>query len=273
MSRTAFLSPEFPLELQQRPPVRYEAGMPFPIARDPHAARDLLRQNLGTPLADGQTNPAIRLVNGPQPYRHNVFDADTFFRHDPALGVLRTAYGPRALRAADGFLAALHQAVTAEAGIAAGEALYRIGWRWGAADMVAFADRVAQEFEVEFERLNMGVMLDMWWWSLAAAGWGTWSYDFARARQGLMLVTVHDSAVAHTLGKVGKVGCYVYAGLFGAVFSALAKRELACVELECYSRGDTGCKFLVATPKRATVVAKWRDDGASAAEIVGQLVS
>jgi hypothetical protein len=64
------------------------------------------------------------------------------------------------------------------------------------------------------------------------------------------------------------VVCYFYAGLFAAVFSVLAKRRLAAIEIQCYAMGEDFCKFLVATDKRVNAAAFWKNEGATAKDIM-----
>jgi predicted hydrocarbon binding protein len=207
----------------------------------------------------------------PPPGRHNYY-ADDFFRPDPAAGAVHDAYGRRAVRAAADFLAGLHDALGREVGDAAGEILYKLGLRWGAADMRALAARAPREFGVDaLGQLNFNVLLETWRWPLTAAGWGTWRYDLRRARQGLPVVELFHSAAAAALGPSARPVCHLYAGLFAAGFGHLAGRELAGVELRCAAVGADRCRFLVATAARAAAAARLRDDGVSTDDLLERL--
>src|SRR5262245_40266543 len=186
-------------------------------------------ESTAAPLAD----PA-----GPPHGRRNYYNDDDFFRADPLRGTVRDVYGRRLVRVADDFLAALAAALEQEVGDAAGDILYRLGRRWGAETMRALAARAPREFGVEsVEQMHMNVLLETWRWPLTAAGWGTWRYDFRRARQGLPVVELWNSAAAMALGRAGRPVCHLYAGLFAACFGHLAGRELVGVELECAGVG------------------------------------
>ena len=129
-----------------------------------------------------------------------------------------------------------------------------------------------KEFGVaSLEQMHFQVMLETWRWPFTAAGWGTWRYDFRRARVGLPVVDLTDSAAVS--GKSDKPTCHLYAGLFAAVFSALAKRELIGVELQCAAVGADSCRFLVAASAKAEAAAKLRDEGVIAEEILDQLAA
>jgi len=206
------------------------------------------------------------------PGRPNYYNDEDFFRTEAAAGVVRDALGRRVVRAADDLLAALAGALGQEVGDAAGEILYKLGRRWGEAEARACAERAPREFGVEsIERMNMNVLLETWRWPLTAAGWGTWRHDFRRARQGLPVVELYDSAAAAAHGPAQKPVCHLYAGLFAAVFSHLAGRELAGVELQCAATGADCCRFVVTTPPRAAAAARLRDEGVPADEVLQRL--
>ena len=113
------------------------------------------------------------------------FNDEDFIRPDPARGTIRDAVGRRLVRASADLLAALLAALAKE-GADAEDVLYKLGRQWGEADFNAFAERAPREFGVaSLEQMHFQVMLEAWRWPLTAAGWGTWRYDFRRARVGL----------------------------------------------------------------------------------------
>lgn len=204
--------------------------------------------------------------------RPSYFSGDDFVRPDPARGTLRDATGRRLVRVSADLLAALHAALEAENGATATDVLYKLGRRWGEADFRAFADRAPKEAGVpSLEQMHFNVLLESWRWPLTAAGWGTWRHDFRRARVGLPVVELANSAAVAALGQTGKPVCHLYAGLFAALFSALAHRELVGVELQCAAAGADGCRILVASAARAATAAKLRDEGVPAEEILDRL--
>ncbi|MBL8794014.1 MAG: 4-vinyl reductase, partial [Planctomycetia bacterium] len=64
-----------------------------------------------------------------------------------------------------------------------------------------------------------------------------------------------------------------YAGMFASVFSVLAKRQLACIEIQCYSMGEDYCRFLISTDKRVNAAAFWRNEGATSKDIMHKLAN
>lgn len=223
---------------------------------------------LRTELARGELKDGIDVTRGPQPVRHNYYFDERFFNHDREAGVLRNVYGQRVVRVTEDFIVGLLSGLEEEVGDAAGEIMYKAGYQWGLEDMKSFVPRVQHEFEVQFAKMGMGMMLETWWWPLQIEGWGGWRYDFRQGKQGLIFIDLFESAVAQSLGNVGKVMCYFYAGLFASVFTLLSKKELACIEIQCYSMGEDFCKFLISTNKRVNAAAFWRSEGATSADIM-----
>jgi predicted hydrocarbon binding protein len=188
------------------------------------------------------------------PPRPSTYHDEEFIRRDSARGAVRDALGRRLVRVSADLLDALPAALNKE-GANADDVLYRLGRRWGEADFKAFAARVPKEFGVAgLEQMHFNVMLEAWRRPLTAAGWGTWRYDFRRARAGLPVVELHHSAAV--TGHSERPVCFVYAGLFAAVFSHLAKRELTGVELQCAATGSDCCRILIASAAKAVTAAQ-----------------
>jgi len=225
----------------------------------------------------------------PPPGRHNYYNDEDFVRPDPARGAVHDAYGRRLVRVSDDFLHALHAALDGECGDAAADVLYKLGREWGAADFRSFVDRAPREFGVPSpEQMHFNLLLETWRWPFTAAGWGTWRYDFRRARAGLPVVELTNSVAVAAAGRNGKAGgrgkgrgkgkngkpvCHLYAGLFAAAFGALAKRDLTAVELQCAAAGADGCTFVVTTAPRAATAIEQRDEGKAAEEILDHLAT
>ena len=187
--------------------------------------------------------------------RPNYFNDEDFIRPDFGRGTVRDATGRRLVRTSIDLLAGLTAALNRE-GAAAGDVLYKLGRRLGRCRFPRLCQPRTKEFGVaSLEQMHFQVMLETWRWPFTAAGWGTWRYDFRRARVGLPVVDLTDSAAVS--GKSDKPTCHLYAGLFAAVFSALAKRELIGVELQCAAVGADSCRFLVAASAKAGAAAKF----------------
>jgi predicted hydrocarbon binding protein len=222
---------------------------------------------LRTEKGPAQIGKEVRIIQGPQTVKHNHYTDAQFFRHEAKKGVLSNVYGQRVVRVSEDFVVALLGGLEDEVGDAAGEIMYKCGYEWGMEDMKSFSRRIQAEFEMEMSKMGMGFMLETWWWPLTIEGWGTWRYDFRQVKQGLIFVDLYESAVAQSIGDVGKVVCYFYAGLFAAVFSVLARRTLGCIEIQCYATGEDYCKFLISSSKRVNAAAFWRNEGATSKDI------
>lgn len=245
------------------PPVKNGVNTPA----DPRMA-DFRKWLRNDSVADDHIRDRVRVVPGPQPYHHNHYYDEKFFIREARKGIVKNVYGQRVLYVTEEFVTGLLAGLEQEVGDAAGEIMYRCGYQWGLEDMKSFTARAQAEFEVQFNKLWMGMMLENWWWPLQIEGWGAWRFDFKQGKQGLIFIDVFESAVAQSLGDIGKVACYFYAGMFAAVFSVLSKRELSAIEIQCYSMGEDYCKFLVATNKRVNAAAFWRNEGATSKDIV-----
>jgi predicted hydrocarbon binding protein len=227
---------------------------------------------LKRPHAEQGLHPSIRVVPGHQPYEHNYYTQDAFYRHDPDRGVLRNVYGQRCMRVSEDFMIAMLGSLEDEVGQAgATEIMYKCGYQWGLEDMKSFTRRAQAEFEVALEKMRVGFLLEEWWWPLTITGWGTWRYDFRQKEKGLLYVELYESAVAKSIGDIGAAVCYFYAGMFAAVFSVLARRNLASVEMQCYSMGEDHCKFVIGDYEKVDAAGFWRSQGATAKDIQKKL--
>lgn len=201
---------------------------------------------------------------------HNYYYPDRFFvRNDQ--GRLTTTYGNRAMLVSEDLIVGFQTALEEEVGDAAAEIMYRCGLEWGHCDMKAFEKRFPNEFGRSLDDASLGMMLETWWWPLQVSGWGAWAFDLSHRREGLIFVDLFDSAVAKSIGNVGKVVCHFYAGMFAAVFSAFARRDLSGIEIQCYSTGEDFCKFLIGSSKRINAAQFWVAEGASAREVMDRL--
>ncbi len=227
---------------------------------------------LKRPNGGVELNPSIPVVNGLQAYEHNYYTTEQFYRHDQKRGVLNNVYGQRCMRVSEDFMIAMLGALDDEVGQAgATEIMYKCGYQWGLEDMRSFTRRSQAEFEVELEKMRVGFLLEEWWWPLTITGWGTWRYDFRQRDKGLLYVELYESAVAKSIGDIGAAVCYFYAGMFAAVFSVLSRRNLASVEMQCYSMGEDFCRFVISDYDKVDAAGFWRAQGATSKDIMKKL--
>ncbi|MGL6097532.1 MAG: V4R domain-containing protein [Fimbriiglobus sp.] len=225
-------------------------------------------------IGDGQVKPVIEVRPGVQPYKHNHYHDEEFFRHDPARGTLVNPYGQRMMRVGEDFMVAMLGGLEDEVGQSgAREIMYKCGYQWGLHDMRTFLGRMQAEYEADLARMRVDFLMETWWWPFTITGWGGWRYDFRQRDKGLIYIELYESAVAQSLGDVGAVVCYFYAGLFASVFSVLARRTLGSVEMACYATGEDHCRFVVADYERVNAAAFWRNEGVTAKDIQKKLAS
>lgn len=207
----------------------------------------------------------------PQSVRiHNYYTMEKFYSAQQK-GVLINRYRQRMMWVTEDFVVSFQKALEDEVGDAAGEILYRCGYEWGKQDIIGFESRFKEEFGFPIEQAVLGMALETWWWPLQVAGWGAWKFDLAFRKEGLIFIDLFDSAIAKTVGNIGKFACHYYAGFFAAVFGHLSRRELGGIEIQCYSMGENFCKFMVAGTKRVNAAQFWVREGASAKEIIARL--
>jgi uncharacterized protein len=244
--------------------------MPLELARTTAETLSRLHHFLHA-NGDAQTLDPAHPANAPQPFRHSYYAPDQFFEKQPGSAIIQTIYGQRVLRASTLFIESLARSLESVPGVDAGRALYQIGFQFGQQEMDSFVPRVEREFDVPFDKMHLGVLLETWWWPFRAKGWGDWRCDLQQVSSGLIVVDVFDSIIPAALGQTGKCSCHLYAGMFAALFSRIAGRELACVELQCACAGAKHCQFLIAAPKRVDAASMWRARGADAATILKDL--
>jgi uncharacterized protein len=226
---------------------------------------------LRTEKADDNIRDHIRMVPGPQPYKHNYYTSEQFYQRSRETGIIRNVYGQRVLRVTEDFITGMLGGLEDELGSEAAMVMYDAGYQWGVEDMRNFVSRSQAEFEVEFNRMGMGMMLETWWWPLTIEGWGTWQFDFREAKRDMLFVDLYESAVAKTLGDIGKVVCFFYAGLFASVFSILTRKKFGCLEIQCYATGADHCRFLISHEERVNAAEFWRSQGASSKDIMSKV--
>jgi predicted hydrocarbon binding protein len=235
---------------------------------DTRAVAILRRPGIG----DGTIKPVIEVRPGVQPYKHNHYHDQEFYRHDPSRGTLHNPYGQRMMRVGEDFMVAMLGSLEDEVGQSgAREIMYKCGYQWGMHDMRTFLGRMQAEFEADLARMRVDFLMETWWWPFTITGWGGWRYDFRQRDKGLIYIDLYESAVAQSLGDIGAVVCYFYAGLFASAFSVLARRSLGSVEMACYATGEDHCRFVVSDYDRVNAAAFWRGEGATAKDIMKKL--
>jgi uncharacterized protein len=194
-----------------------------------------------------------------------------FFIPNPQQGIVNDWNGMRNVFTSEDFIIGLQEGLEEEVGEASAAVMYTIGCEWGKKDAEFFAKWFEQDFNRSIRQTNLPFLLETWWWPFAAQGWGRWNMDMNDRRQGFMFISIYDSAVARTLGDVGKPVCHLYAGLFSGFFTSLVNKNLNCIEIQCYSMGENFCKFLLGGSDRIDAASFWLNEGATSRDIERRL--
>jgi uncharacterized protein len=217
---------------------------------------------------------AISVVDGGYDAYHNYYVPEEFFKADLENGAIYLRDGERAAKVTESFINGLHLGMEEEVGDSSGLLMYRCGHQWALRDMKRFGDRMRQEFgggKIDVWQMNKRFVLETWWWPLIIQGFGDWRLDFSFENNGIIVVELRNSAIAQSMGLIGKPVCHMYAGLFAGVFSYLDKVERGGIEIQCYAMGNDVCKFLIGSQKQVNAVEFWRKEGANAKEILDNL--
>lgn len=208
------------------------------------------------------------------PKKHDHYSLEDFFSFNPQRGDIVDWNESRNILVTEDFIIGLIEGLEEEVGPASAVVMYNIGKEWGIRDAKFFEQWFMNEYKYpdKITEMNLLYTLEAWWWPFTSQGWGNWDVDLSEQKNGFMFVNIFDSAVARTLGDVGKPVCHIYAGLMAGFFSTFIKKDLNCIEIQCYSMGETYCKFLLGKKDRIDAATFWQNEGATARDIEKRLV-
>jgi predicted hydrocarbon binding protein len=201
---------------------------------------------------------------------HNYYEPRKFLRRMQA-GRLVDVFDQRCMLVSEDFIVGFQFALEEEVGDAAADIMYRCGYEWGRRDIARFAARFPEEFGKSRPRRASSSCSRRGGGRCRSPAGARGGYDLTHRKEGLIFVDLYDSAVARSVGNIGKVVCHYYAGMFAAVFSAPGGRELSSIEIQCYSMGEGFCKFLIGSSKRINAAQFWVAEGARASEVIARL--
>ncbi|PPS45914.1 V4R domain-containing protein [Chroococcidiopsis sp. TS-821] len=207
------------------------------------------------------------------PTKHDHYSFDDFFHFHLDTGTVIDWNESRNIFVSEDFIIGLIEGLEEEVGSASTVVMYNIGYEWGSKDANFFQQWFEKEYKKTITETNSAFLLETWWWPFISQGWGNWEVDIRDQKNGFTFINVFDSAVARTLGDVGKPVCHLYAGLFAGFFSEMVKKPLSCIEIQCYSMGETYCKFLLGKQDRIDAATFWQNEGATARDIEMRLQS
>lgn len=146
-----------------------------------------------------------------------------------------------------GALHALRRSLTRDLGDQAAVCLQEAGYAAGEQMFDAFRTWLPQHTGVDdpadLDARALGEVLSAFFHAL---GWGSLTVERA-GRTGLAIASA-DWAEADPNEASEIPSCYVASGLFADFLGRLSETAVAVMEVECRSRGDSSCRFLVGTP-------------------------
>jgi uncharacterized protein len=190
-----------------------------------------------------------------------------FFNFEMEQGKITDYHRQRNLLVGEDFIVSLLKGLEHEVGEAAGYLCYEIGVEWGKQDAVLFQSWFKEFYNLTIETSNLAFAMETWWWPYTAQGWGTWSPNLDNRNSGFFYVDLFDSAVAKSLGYMGKPVCHLYSGILAGFFSVTFQQSLSSTEIQCYSMGNDFCRFLLGSSDRIQAAEFWIASGAKATEI------
>jgi uncharacterized protein len=190
-----------------------------------------------------------------------------FFNFEMEQGKITDYHRQRNLLVGEDFIVSLLKGLEHEVGEAAGYLCYEIGVEWGKQDAVLFQSWFKEFYNLTIETSNLAFAMETWWWPYTAQGWGTWSPNLENRNSGFFYVDLFDSAVAKSLGYMGKPVCHLYSGILAGFFSVAFQQSLSSTEIQCYSMGNDFCRFLLGSSDRIQAAEFWIASGAKATEI------
>ena len=145
-----------------------------------------------------------------------------------------------------------------EIGFAAGEAAYE-----------GFVESVTTRYGVETPQgLDARFLGDALAGFFREEGWGTVTSD--RVAPGVLAMDSPDWAEASPR-DAAYPSCHFSSGLLSDFCTRLGGRPAAVMEVECRSRGDAQCRFLVGSPEILTWLYDGMNGGASYSELLARL--
>jgi predicted hydrocarbon binding protein len=148
-------------------------------------------------------------------------------------------------------------------GLSTAAYLQEAGFAAGMDTFEAFQSWLKQTREVRVEELDAAFLEEVTSAFFAEHGWG--SLTFTPLSDAVVALDSSDWAEASTEGSQYP-SCHVSSGLLADFFGRLAGETVAVMEVECRTRGDAGCRFLMGSPDTLATVYERMAEGVSYAE-------
>ncbi len=151
---------------------------------------------------------------------------------------------------------------------AGAQALQEAGYAAGETTYAAFAKWLPAAASVDDPRdLAAPKMAEVLTQFFASLGWG--GVSVTPLADAAFAVDSGDWAEAQPEAQLQYPGCYFTSGLLADFMSRIADATLAVMEVECRSRGDGRCRWLVGSPDTLTALYEHMSQGADYQNVLG----
>jgi predicted hydrocarbon binding protein len=178
-----------------------------------------------------------------------------------------TSYHNNLVGVSPGVLHRLRQSLETVLGDQAAALLQEVGFSSGADVYAEFAMWLNVETDVmdprEVDAEHLGGLLSRFF---AEAGWG----ELALERMGAatMCMTAKGWAESSPQGEGDLPSCHLTTGILASMLGKLADDVVAVMEVDCRTRGDDACRFLIGAPETLQVVFEGMSQGTDYEELL-----
>ena len=158
------------------------------------------------------------------------------------------ASAPHTVRIPPGFFGAFHRALAQErSAVEAASLLRQVGYETGGVVFDSFSAWLAGREGVD----ALHMLPAEQFWSVFSEffeefGWG--KVRHTQLHPGVAALDCDEWLEAEAQSEAAQPGCHLSTGLFADLLRRLAGEDLAVIEVECRSRGDAQCRFLIGSP-------------------------
>jgi uncharacterized protein len=146
----------------------------------------------------------------------------------------------------------LHTVLERETGAQAALLLREIGFATGEGLFTAFARWAAEHYHVDSPRqLDSRYLSEALTGFFGEQGWG--GVEVTEPAPSVLALDMREWAEAEPRGAEYP-SCHFSSGMLADFFTRLGGSQAAVMEVECLSRGETRCRFLVGSPDMLTYV-------------------
>ncbi|MDX2272493.1 MAG: 4-vinyl reductase [Cyanobacteriota bacterium] len=208
------------------------------------------------------------------PIPGNYYAPQIYVQSDLESGLLMSRHGERLLALPAALIRGIYSGLEYETGQAARLVLRHCGQMWGKEFFRRFARELSDFYQKPLAQLEMGLFIQNLQQAWKTHGWGLLSIDWSHKEQGILIVTIQNSAFdILTPLNVNRPMGFLEAGLLATWFSQLTGRELACIQTSSEVLGANENLFVITTQTRLKEGEAWVDAGLSHAEILNKLLT